>query len=225
MHKTSLKTRSRIVSWLRTSFLAGLIVIAPIGLTVWLLWSAVGAIDDLILPMIPETLLPQSNVGRNLHGIGLILSLVVVTIVGWVAKGFVGRTLIAFWEDILRRLPVVRSIYSGAKQIAETVLTESEGNFRATCLVEYPRKGVWAVGFLASPAKAELASHSEIGDDLMTVFVPTTPNPTSGFLLYVPRSAVVELDMPLEAGAKLIISAGLVYPDQKQEQDPKPDRT
>lgn len=216
--------RAGPLPWLRTSFLAGLIVIAPIGLTAWLIWSAVSAIDDFVIPMIPEQLLPDSNVARELHGIGVILALFLVTLVGWLAKGFVGRTLISYWEDLLRRLPVVRSIYAGAKQIAETVLTESDGNFRATCLVEYPRKGVWAVGFVASSARGELAEHSKNEDALMTVFVPTTPNPTSGFLLYVPRSAVVELDMPLEAGAKLIISAGLVYSDSKQAREPEEDR-
>lgn len=219
MDNPSPMRRAGPLSWLRTSFLTGLIVIAPIGLTAWLIWSAVGAIDDFILPMIPGRLLPDSNAARDLDGIGVIMALFLVTFVGWLAKGLAGRTLIAFGENLLKRLPVVRSIYSGAKQIAETVLTESEGNFRATCLVEYPRKGVWAVGFVASSAKEELAARSEAEDALMTVFVPTTPNPTSGFLLYIPRSQVVELDMPLEAGAKLIISAGLVYPDQTQVRD------
>ena len=220
--------RSSRVSGLRTSFLTGIIVIAPVGLTVWLIWSLVGWVDGFVLPFVPDTYQPEYLVNRwilghespaaegwvniNIRGVGVIVFLLFTLLVGWIAKGLIGKSLIRFAESLVDRMPVVRSIYSGVKQIAETVFAQSERSFEKACLVEYPRKGIWAIGFISTNARGEVLDKAQASGELLSVFVPTTPNPTSGFLLFFPREDVIELDMSIEEAAKLVISAGLVYP-------------
>ncbi|MBR9649842.1 DUF502 domain-containing protein [Thalassovita aquimarina] len=210
--------RPGLFARLRSSFLTGIVVIAPVGLTIWFLWSFAGWVDSFVLPLVPERFQPEQYIGINLRGVGIFFFLFFTILVGWIAKGLMGRSLIRFAESLVERMPVVRSIYSGVKQIAETVFAQSERSFEKACMVEYPRKGIWAVGFVSTEAKGEIVSragHPE-DDDLLSVFVPTTPNPTSGFLLYFPRRDVIELDMTVEDAAKLVISAGLVYPNPKK---------
>ncbi|QFT80964.1 hypothetical protein FIU89_10115 [Roseovarius sp. THAF27] len=215
---------------LRASFLTGIVVIAPVVLTIWLIWTLVGWVDGFVLPFVPDIYQPEYLVNRfvlgntrpddadwvhfNIRGLGVIVFLVFTLFVGWVAKGLIGRSLIRYGESLVDRMPVVRSIYSGVKQIAETVFAQSERSFEKACLIQYPRKGIWAVGFISTQAKGEVADKAQISEDMLSVFVPTTPNPTSGFLLFFPRSDVIELDMSIEDAAKLVISAGLVYPGQ-----------
>ena len=198
---------------LRASFLTGVVVIAPVWLTIWLIWSVVGWIDGFVLPLVPQNLRPEQYIGINLRGVGVFIFLIFTVIVGWIAKGLIGRSLIRFAESLVERMPVVRSIYSGIKQISETVFAQSERSFEKACLIQYPRKGIWAIGFISTTAKGEVARRAETGGALMSVFVPTTPNPTSGFLLFFPKEDVIELDMSVEDAAKLVISAGLVYPN------------
>jgi uncharacterized membrane protein len=204
---------------LRASFLTGLVVIAPVGLTVWLMWTLIGWVDGFVLPLIPAQYQPEHYIGINLRGVGVIIFLIFTVLVGWVAKGLIGRSLILFAESLVNRMPVVRSIYSGVKQIAETVFAQSERSFEKACLVEYPRKGIWAIGFISTEARGEINQKARTDGAVLSVFVPTTPNPTSGFLLYFPREDVIELDMSIEDAAKLVISAGLVYPDQKKAEE------
>jgi len=215
---------------LRASFLTGIVVIAPVGLTVWLIWTLVGWVDGFVLPFVPDIYQPEYLINRfvlgnsrpddadwvhfNIRGVGVIVFLLFTLVVGWVAKGLIGRSLIRFGESLVDRMPVVRSIYSGVKQIAETVFAQTERSFEKACLIQYPRKGIWAIGFISTQAKGEVLDKAEMSGDLLSVFVPTTPNPTSGFLLFFPRSDVIELDMSIEDAAKLVISAGLVYPGQ-----------
>ena len=215
---------------LRASFLTGIVVIAPVVLTIWLIWTLVGWVDGFVLPFVPDIYQPEYLINRfvlgntrpddadwvhfNIRGVGVIVFLVFTLFVGWVAKGLIGRSLIRYGESLVDRMPVVRSIYSGVKQIAETVFAQSERSFEKACLIQYPRKGIWAVGFISTQAKGEVAEKAQISEDMLSVFVPTTPNPTSGFLLFFPRSDVIELDMSIEDAAKLVISAGLVYPGQ-----------
>ena len=213
----------------RGNFLTGLVVIAPVGLTIWLIWSVVGWIDGLVLPMVPVKYHPdrliQDLLGLdpllqiNVRGIGVIIFLIFTVLVGFVAKGIIGRSLIRFAESLVERTPVVRSIYSGIKQISETIFAQSETSFETACLIEYPRKGIWAIGFISTTAKGEIAAKSGGDGQMMSVFLPTTPNPTSGFLLFVPKHDVIELDMSVEDSAKLVISAGLVYPNSKALED------
>lgn len=202
--------RRGLLAMMRSNFLAGLVVVAPIGITVWLIWTLTGWMDSWVLPMIPDRWLPERYVGINLRGVGVVVFLLFTVLIGWLAKGWVGRSLLRTGERIVARMPVVRSIYGALKQIAETILSQDEARFDRACLIEYPRKGLWGIGFVAGPAKGELVSRT--GHDLLAVFVPTTPNPTSGFLIYAPASDVILLDMSVEDAAKLVISAGLVYP-------------
>ena len=203
------------LSALRASFLTGLVVVFPIGLTIWLLWTVTGWIDAFVLPLVPHRFRPEQYIGIDLRGVGVIFFLLFTVIVGWLAKGLIGRSLLRWGEHLVDRMPVIRSVYSGLKQIAETVFAQSEASFDKACLIEYPRKGVWAIGFVSTMAKGEIAARASLDDPLVSVFLPTTPNPTSGFLLYVPQSQVTYLDMTVEDTAKLIISAGLVYPTPK----------
>lgn len=200
-----------LLAGLRSSFLTGIVVIAPVSVTIWLLWSMAGWIDGFVLPLVPSTIQPEKYIGINLRGIGVIFFLIFTVFVGWVAKGLIGRSLIRWAETLVDRMPIVRSIYSGIKQISETVFAQTERSFEKAVLIEYPRRGIWAIGFISTEAKGEIARRRP-QEELQSVFVPTTPNPTSGFLLYFPKEDVIELDMTVEEAAKLVISAGLVYP-------------
>ena len=205
--------RPGLFSGLRASFLTGIVVIAPVSLTIWLIWSIMGWVDGFVLPLVPDRFNPEQYIGINLRGIGVIFFLVFTITVGWVAKGLIGRSLIAWGEQLVDRMPVVRSIYNGLKQITETVFAQSETSFDKACLVEYPRKGIWAIAFISTDTRGEVAEKAATMGGMVSVFVPTTPNPTSGFLLFFPKEDVIELDMTIEEAAKLVISAGLVYPD------------
>ncbi|SEO30263.1 Uncharacterized membrane protein [Salinihabitans flavidus] len=224
--------RSGLLSGLRTSFLTGLVVIAPVAFTFWLIWTFIGWVDSFVLPFVPEAYQPDSLIRHligpeayatyigdgeafNIRGVGVVIFLIFTIVVGWIAKGLIGRSLIRYAENLVNRMPVVRTIYSGVKQIAETVFAQSERSFEKACLIEYPRRGIWAIGFISTSAKGEVNSRAQTSDQLMSVFVPTTPNPTSGFLLFFPKQDVIELDMTVEDAAKLVISAGLVYPNAK----------
>ncbi len=216
---------------LRASFLTGLVVVLPIGLTIYLIWTVIGWIDGWVLPLIPQAYQPETllktyfgqDTKYSVRGVGVVVFLVFTIVVGWIAKGLLGRSLIRWAEHLVDRMPIVRSIYNGLKQIAETVFAQSESNFEKPCLIEFPRKGVHAIGFVATRAKGEIAARLPAQDETLTVFIPTTPNPTSGFLIYVPAKDVMMLDMSIEDAAKLIISAGLVYPNPKDPSLPPPD--
>ena len=206
------RRRRSLFGALRASFLTGLVVIAPIGLTFWLIWSVVSWIDGWVLPLVPARFLPEQYIGINLHGVGVIFFLVFTIIIGWVAKGYIGRSVIRWGENLVDRLPLVRSVYGGVKQIAETVFAQTDSKFDKACLIQYPRPGIWAIAFVSTQAKGEIARKIPMPDEKVAVFMPTTPNPTSGFLLFLPRKDIVELDLSVEDAAKLVISAGLVYP-------------
>ncbi|MEM6389039.1 MAG: DUF502 domain-containing protein [Pseudomonadota bacterium] len=212
-------------SSLRSNFFTGLVVIGPIGLTIWLIWSVVGWIDGWVLPLIPGAYNPATiirdltGIPIDIRGVGVVTFLIFSVIVGWIAKGIIGRSLIRWAEGLVLSIPLIRSLYSGLKQIIETVLSQGEQNFEKACLIEYPRKGIWAIGFISTTAKGEVAARYG-AEPMVSVFVPTTPNPTSGFLLFFPKSDVIELDMSVEDAAKLIISAGLVYPNDENGGEP-----
>ena len=205
---------------LRTSFLTGIVVIAPVALTIWLIWSVIGWFDGFVLPFVPDAYRPEKilntffgyDLKLNIRGVGVVVFLIFATLVGWLAKGLIGRSFIKYAENLVNRMPVVRSFYSGIKQIAETVFAQQERSFEKACMIEYPRKGIWAIGFVSTTAKGEIAERNSSNGPMVSVFVPTTPNPTSGFLLFFPKADIIELDMSIEDAAKLVISAGLVYP-------------
>ena len=218
------RRRSGLLGGLRSSFLTGLIVVLPIGLTIYFIYVVTGWIDGWVLPFIPSALRPDALIRHwfgeetwvNVRGVGVLVFLVFTVIVGWIAKGIIGRSFLHWTERTVDRLPIVRSIYNGLKQIAETVFAQGDQKFDQACLVEYPKEGIWAIGFISTKAKGEIAAKFPPDEDILSVFLPTTPNPTSGFLLFVPSRDVRILDMKIEDAAKLIISAGLVYPGPKE---------
>ena len=209
---------------LRNNFLTGLVVITPIGLTFWLVWTVIGWVDAFVLPLVPARIRPEQYIGINLRGVGVIFFFLFTIAIGWLAKGLIGRSLIRWAEGLVARTPVVRTIYGGVKQIAETIFAQTETSFDKACLVEYPRRGIWAIGFISTSAKGEIEGSIHAHEDIVSVFLPTTPNPTSGFLLFVPRHDVTILKMTVEDAAKLVISAGLVYPAREDEEESAPPR-
>ena len=210
--KTSAMTR------LRNYFLTGFVVCAPLALTVYIVWSFVGWVDSWVKPYIPASYNPDTYLSIRVPGFGLIVALVLITLIGFLTANFIGRAIVSFGEHLLSRMPLVRGLYKALKQLFETALSDKNDMFRTVGMVEYPRKGVWSIVFVAGDKRSEINEKlDQEGDPLMAVFMPCTPNPTTGFLMYVPKSEVVLLDMSIEDGAKLIVSAGLVTPDTKQK--------
>lgn len=226
--KPKVTRRRRLFQRTRANFFTGLVVLVPIALTLYLFWTFVGWIDSWVLPFVPGPYQPDNLVKKyfgpdaslNIRGVGVVFFFLFTLLVGWLAKGFFGRSVLAWAEGLVDRMPVVRSVYNGLKQIAETVFSQREASFEKACLVEYPRKGIWAVAFISTNAKGEINATIPRDEQMVSVFLPTTPNPTSGFLLFVPQSDVIELDMTVEDAAKLVISAGLVYPNSKASGEP-----
>ncbi len=197
----------------RNYFLTGLVITGPIGITLWLTWTFIKWVDGWVKPFVPKVYNPETYLPFPVPGFGLIVAIFVLTIVGFLAANFLGRSLISFGENLVGRMPLVRNLYSGLKQIFETVLDERGNSFTKAALIEYPRRGLWAIVFISTETKGEVAKHLKTKASTVSVFLPTTPNPTSGFLLFVPREDVIELSMGVEDAAKLVISAGLVSPD------------
>jgi uncharacterized membrane protein len=200
----------------RSNFLTGLVIVAPVSLTIWVIWASINFIDARVVPLVPDVYNPATYLGKNIAGFGVIIFLLFTAMVGALTKGIAGRQFIKWGESLFDRTPVVRSIYTAVKQIIETILQQSSSSFQQACLIEYPRRGLWAVAFISTDTSGELPD--KLGrDDMVSVFLPTTPNPTSGFLLFVPRGDVIVLDMGIEEAAKLVISAGLVTPPTAAE--------
>ncbi len=215
-----IKKNQNLFQRLRSNFLTGLVLITPIILTIYLLWGVSNFIDDKVVPWLPNKYNPSTYLGKDIPGLGVMTFLVFTTIVGMVTKGFFGRQLIKYWQSLVDRTPVFRSIYNALKQIAETVFTKSDQTFKSACLVEYPRRGIWVVAFVSTITRGEIKEKIN-KDEILTVFVPTTPNPTSGFLLFIPKKDVIILKMSVENAAKLVISAGLVVPDYNEKNEIK----
>ena len=198
---------ARALGSLRTNFLTGLVVAAPIGITIYLTWNFIAFVDNRVTPLIPDQYSPPFTV----PGLGLLIVFIALLFLGIFTKNFFGRSIINLGDRIIARMPVVRSIYGALKQIFETVAADHQSSFQQVGLMQYPRENIWAVVFITTQTKGEITSHAD--PEMVSVFLPTTPNPTSGFLLFVPKSEIVVLDMTVEQAAKLIISAGIVEPD------------
>ncbi len=199
-------------SKLRNYFLTGLVVCAPLVITAYLTWTFILWVDSWAKPYIPKVYNPETYLPFGIPGLGLIFALLVITIVGFLAANLIGRSILGFGESLLDRMPLVRSLYKALKQIFQTALDEGQSSFSQAGLIQYPRQGLWAIVFIATDTKGEVGAYLS-DEDTLSVFLPTTPNPTSGFLLFVPRKDVHALDMNVEEAAKLVISAGLVSPD------------
>lgn len=206
-----------LLARLRNYLLAGIIVTAPVLITFYIIWHIVDFFDETVSQIIPSRYNPETYLPFSLPGLGFLLMLGLLTLIGWFTAGFVGRSVMRAGERILHRMPVVRGIYSTLKQIFETVLAQSSRSFREVVLVEYPRHGLWAIAFVTGPTRGEIQERSE--EPLVNVFLPTTPNPTSGFLLFVPARQLVHLEMSVEDGMKLVISGGIVTPPSQIERE------
>ena len=208
---------------LRNNFLAGLIICAPIAITIWLTWTFIHWSDSWVRPYIPARWNPESYINFAIPGFGLLTAVIIITIVGFLGKNLIGQSIVRFGESIVQRMPLVRTIYRSVKQIFETVLKEQSNSFKKVGLIEYPGPGLWSLVFVATDAKGEIASKfNAMGEDMVAVFLPPTPVPTAGFLIFVPREKIVMLDMNPEDAAKFLISGGLVAPEHLPVVRPKP---
>ena len=203
--------RLNLVARLRAYLFAGIIVTAPISITLLIVWDVVDYFDVTVATLIPARYNPETYMPFSLPGIGFLMALGFVILVGWFAAGFVGRTVMRGGESLLDRTPVVRAIYGTLKQIFETLFTQSNRAFREVVLVQFPRPGMWALGLVTGRTSPELRPDGV--DDLVNVLVPMSPFPSSGFLLFVPDSEVIHLDMTVEQGMKVILSGGIVAPN------------
>ncbi len=206
--------RVGLLARLRNYFLAGILVTAPISITIWVAWNLIGWVDDRVTPLIPPAWNPETYLPFGIPGLGLIFAVIFLALVGFLAAGLVGRSIMRVGERLLAQVPVVRSVYSATKQIFETVLAQKSTAFRQVCMIEYPCRGTWAVGFITGQTIGEVQDLTQ--ETVYNVFIPATPNPTTGFLLFVPERDVHIIDVTVEEGIKLVVSGGIVTPPEKQ---------
>lgn len=192
--------------------ITGLLVLVPLVITIWVLKSLIGIMDQSLL-LLPEEWHPHTLFGRDIPGFGVIVTFVIVITTGVIATNFFGMQIILLWEKLLNRLPVVKSIYSSVKQVSDTLFSDSGNAFRKAVLVQFPREGAWTIAFLTGTPGGDVANH--LRGEYVSVFVPTTPNPTGGYFLMMPKADVVELDMSVDEALKYIISMGVVAPANK----------
>jgi uncharacterized membrane protein len=195
---------------LKNYFLTGLLVVVPIAMTILVIRWLVGLMDRLLMSVLPAAFRPEQLYGITIPGIGLVATLLLILLIGVLAANIFGRSLVNFSERLLDRIPVVKGVYKMFKQIADTVLNRERGAFRKVVLIEYPRKGIWAVAFVTGISQGEVQLVTD--KRLVNIFVPTTPNPTSGFYILVPEDEIIELSMTVEEAFKLVISGGMVTP-------------
>ncbi len=194
---------------MRRYLIAGLLVWVPLGVTLLVITTLVDLLDRVLLLLPPEWR-PDALLGVHIPGLGVLVSVIVVFVTGIIAANLFGRQLVALWESLLARIPLVRSIYAAVKQLTETMFSSSGQSFRKVLLIEYPRRGLWTLAFQTGTDVGE--AQAKTGQDVINVYVPTTPNPTSGFFLMVPRADVIELEMSVDDGLKMLISMGVVVP-------------
>ena len=207
---------ARIGARIRNYFLTGLVLVGPLFVTAYLTWAFITWVDGLVRPLIPPNFRPESYLPFNVPGLGLIIAFVTLTLLGFLTANLVGRTLLEFGEKILHRMPVIRPIYRTMKQIFETVFSTSGSTFRKVGLVEFPAPGMWSLVFLSQPPSEEVAERLP-SEEHVSVFLPCTPNPTTGFFFYLPRKDIVDLDIKVEDAMTLLISAGMIQPNSNPQ--------
>ncbi len=210
---------SPFMTRIRRCFVTGILVTAPVGITFYAAWLFVDFVDAKVTPLIPHSYNPSSYLPFDLPGVGLVALLVFLILIGWIATGVGGRYLVRLGEHTLNRMPVIRTIYGALKQIFETVFTSQSQAFREVVLFEYPRRGCWAIGFITGKTKGEVQNVT--ADEVVNVFLPTTPNPTSGYLLFLPLKELIPLNMTVEEGIKMIISGGIITPPDRRSPSAK----
>ncbi|KAF1042434.1 DUF502 domain-containing protein [Xylophilus sp.] len=203
---------------LRKWLLAGLLVIVPVGITVWVLDWVISTLDQTLL-ILPSAWHPDKLLGFHVPGFGVLLTLLILLVVGAAASNFLGRTLVRWGDRLVSRIPVVRSIYSSVKQVSETLFSDSGQAFRKAVLVQWPREGVWTVAFVTGVPGGDVATYLR-GDEYLSVYVPTTPNPTGGYFVMLRKSDCIELDMSIDEALKYIVSMGVVAPAAPALLDP-----
>ncbi|MGC1179260.1 MAG: DUF502 domain-containing protein [Methyloceanibacter sp.] len=206
---------SHLGTRLRRYFLTGLIVVGPVAITVYVVWWFINLVDTWVKPLVPPQYLPEHYLPFTVPGVGLIFGITGLMMIGALTAKLFGRTLVSYSEMMLARMPIVRSVYRTLKQIFETVLSQDGGSFKRVGLIEFPRRGLYSIVFLAGDPPPEVEEKIGAGDPMITVFMPNGPNPTTGFIVFVPASEVIGLDLSVEDAAKLVVSAGLVAPDQQ----------
>ncbi len=192
-------------------FFTGLLVLVPLIITAWVLATLINTLDQSLL-LLPVTWRPKEFLGQDVPGFGVLLTLLTIFVTGLIATNIFGQHLIAVWEGLLTRVPVVKSIYSSVKQVSDTLFSDSGNAFRKALLVQYPRQGSWTIAFLTGTPSGDIVNH--LHGEYVSVYVPTTPNPTSGFFLIMPKADVIELDMSVDQALKYIISMGVVAPNE-----------
>ncbi len=208
--------RISLATRIRNNFLTGLIICAPVAITIWLTWSFIDWADSWVKPYIPSRYNPESYLQFAIPGFGLLIAVTTITLIGFLGKNLIGRSIVDFGERIFHRTPLVRTLYKSLKQIFESVLKDQSSSFKKVGLMEFPSPGLWALVFIATEARGEIAVKlNEDGVEMVAVFLPPTPVPTAGFLIFVPRDKLKVLDMSPEEAAKLLFSGGLVMPDYK----------
>ncbi len=203
------------MKYLRRYLVAGLLVWIPLGVTIFILRVLIGLMDRTLL-LIPQQYRPEEWLGFTIPGLGLILTLLVLLVTGLLAANIVGRSMVGLWESMLDRIPVVRSVYSAAKNFAEIVFSDSGQSFKKVLLIEYPRKGIYSLAFQTATNLGEVQGRT--GEEMICTFVPTTPNPTSGYIIILPKKDIIELDMDIDEALKMIISLGVVVPAWRRDQ-------
>jgi uncharacterized membrane protein len=210
-----------IAGRIRNYFLTGLVVAGPVAITIWLVWTFVTWVDDLVRPFIPVAYRPETYLPIKVPGSGLIIAFLALTVLGFLTANLVGRTFVEIGEMILERVPIVRPIYRGLKQVFETLFSKSGSSFRTVGLVEFPAPGMWSLVFLSTPPGADITTVLPGQEEYVSAFLPCTPNPTTGFFFYVLRRDVIEIDLSVEDSAKLLMSAGMIQPGGGAEQQKK----
>lgn len=195
---------------MRKYFITGLLILVPLAITLWVLNLVVSTMDQSLL-LLPVAWRPAALLGFDIPGLGTILTLVVIFLVGLATRNFVGNRVVLIWDRLLKRIPIFNTIYFSVKQVSDTLFSSSGNAFRKALLVQYPREGSWTIGFMTGVPGGDVRNH--LVGDYVSVYVPTTPNPTSGFFLMVPRADAIELDMTVDAALKYIVSMGVVTPE------------
>ncbi len=200
-----------LFAWLRGRFFAGMVIAAPLAATYFILQFLITFIDNKVKPLLPPLLKPETYTNYAIPGFGVLVLVIALTILGAVTANLVGRSFLSLTDRVLSRIPIVRNVYAAIKQLTEVLANNKQASFDRCVMVEYPKQGSWCIGFVSSHAKGEIGA--KVGTQKIGVFVPTTPNPTSGFLIYVDEKEAIPLEMTVEEGAKMILTAGLVVPD------------
>lgn len=203
---------------LRNYFLTGLVVTGPLAITAWLIWSFVTWVDDLVRPLLPAMYRPETYLPWKIPGSGLVIAFFALTMLGFLTANLVGRSLVQLGDNLIDRMPIVRPIYKTVKQVFTMLFSKSGTSFRKVGLVEFPAPGMYSLVFISQPPSAEIAARLPGDDEQVSVFLPCTPNPTTGFFFYLPRKNIIELEIPVEQAATLLVSAGMIQPGANGEQ-------